>query len=83
MEDSTKQKVEMILRHTNYTEEKAIEKLNEFNHNEIDVVKNYYESKKQNNRQQQPKSLNQQIYKQIRTHLDNAMQSYREKIEQK
>ena len=62
---------------TNYTEEQAIEKLKLFNCDYVKVIKDYMgipEKKKERN----VKSVNQEIFRQIRTKLDNTMKEYRE-----
>ena len=72
-------KIQKVLRQTNYTEEVAREKLGEFNFDEIAVIKNYFgiSDKKEF---QKVKSVNQEIYKQLRGHLDGAMRDYRERL---
>lgn len=68
-------KIQIILRQTDYTEEEAREKMVEFNNNHIVVIKNFMgvniKDKKEN-----IKSVNQEIYKQLRTNLDTAMREY-------
>jgi hypothetical protein len=68
------EKVEMILRQTDYTEEEAKNKLKEFNYDHIQVVKSYLgiTEKKEN----PIKNVNQEIYKQIRYKLDSTMREY-------
>jgi hypothetical protein len=68
------EKVEMILRQTDYTEEEAKNKLKEFNYDHIQVVKSYLgiPEKKEN----PIKNVNQEIYKQIRYKLDSTMREY-------
>lgn len=79
-QQSTEGKIQIILRQTNYTEEIARIKLEEFNNNEIAVIRDYFGIK--DKKETTPiKSINQEIYKQLRTHLDGAMKTYREKIE--
>jgi len=84
-------KIKLILSQTNYNKEEALLKLKEFDNNEINVIKNYLgiviEEKSNNNlcnefgfsTKRQLKSINQEIYKQIRLSLDNSMTHYREK----
>lgn len=69
--------VQKVISQTNYTEEEAKEKLRLFNCDYIMVIKDYMgiPVKKSNS----VKSVNQEIFKQIRTNLDTAMRSYREK----
>ena len=68
------EKVEMILRQTDYTEEEAKNKLKEFNYDHIQVVKSYLGIP-----EKKPvpiKTVNQEIYKQIRYRLDSNMREY-------
>lgn len=75
------EKIQMVLRQTDYTADQAKEKLEAFNYNEINVIKDYMgiDMKKQESNNKQSSSINQQIYKQIRTKLDGSMREYREK----
>ena len=71
-------KIQIILRQTDYTEEKAIEKLKEHNFDEIKVIKCYFgivEKKPQIN------SVNQEIYKQIRYRLNSNMREYQDRVD--
>jgi hypothetical protein len=70
-------KVDIILRQTNFTKEEALIKLKEHNFDEIATIKSYFgiQSKKTEN----VKSVNQEIYKQLRTRLDSNMRSYEER----
>ena len=73
-------KIQIILRQTDYTEEKAREKLSAFNFDEMDVIRDYFGiSKKKESKQ--ITSINQEIYKQMRGHLDGAMKNYRERVD--
>ena len=69
--------VKKIMSQTNYTEEQAIEKLKLFNCDYIQVLKDFMGIPEK----QKPKvkSINQEIYRQIRTNLDITMKEYREK----
>ena len=69
--------INIIMSQTNYTEEEAIQKLKLFNYDYMKVIKNYMgiNDKKDTT----IKSVNQEIYKQIRTTLDSSMKGYREK----
>ena len=76
--------IEIIVRQTDYTEEIAFNKLKEFNYDYMKVIKDFLGivTKKQ------PviKSVNQEIYKQIRYKLDSSMRDYnirKEKCEKK
>lgn len=69
--------VKKIMSQTNYTEEQAIEKLKLFNCDYMQVLKDFMGIPEK----QKPKvkSINQEIYRQIRTNLDITMKEYREK----
>ena len=61
----------MVMRHTNYTIEEAIEYLKKYNNNEINVIKNYLgDTHTPPIHQLKIVSLNQEIYKQIRSKLN-------------
>jgi hypothetical protein len=76
--DDLNKHVKLIMSQTNYTEEQAIEKLKLFNCDYMRVLKDYMGiPEKKNDRK--IKSVNQEIYRQIRTTLDNTMKDYREK----
>jgi hypothetical protein len=68
------EKVEMILRQTDYTEEEAKNKLNEFNYDHIQVIKTYLGITEK--KAPPVKTVNQEIYKQIRYKLDATMREY-------
>jgi hypothetical protein len=75
--DDLNKHVKNVMSQTNYTEEQAIEKLKLFNCDYMRVIKDYMgipEKKKERN----VKSVNQEIFRQIRTKLDNTMKEYRE-----
>jgi hypothetical protein len=67
-----------VMTQTNYTREEAREKLKLFNCDYMRVLKDYMgiPEKKE---EKKVKSVNQEIYKQIRHTLDNSMKEYREK----
>jgi hypothetical protein len=72
-------KIQIILRQTDYTEDKAREKLQEFGYNEIAVIKDYFGITEK--KAPPIKSVNQAIYKQLRSHLDGAMRDYRDRVD--
>jgi hypothetical protein len=78
MEFYNEDDINTILTQTNYTREEAITKLALFNNNPICVIKNYMgiPLKKE---EPKKKTLNQEIFRQIRTKLDTSMREYREK----
>lgn len=66
--------IQIILRQTDYTEEIAKEKLIENGGDHILVIKKYMGL---DDKKQEPvKSLNQEIYKQLRYKLDSSMREY-------
>lgn len=76
--DDLKEHVKKVMSQTNYTEEQAIEKLKLFNCDYMRVLKDYMgiSEKKE---APKVKSVNQEIFRQIRTNLDSSMREYREK----
>jgi len=77
--DQIDAKVEIILRQTNYTSEQAKEKLQQFNFNEEEVIRDYFGVAKKTI-PQKITSVNQTIYKQLRGYLDGAMKNYHERV---
>jgi Tfp pilus assembly PilM family ATPase len=76
--DDVDEHVKKVISLTNYTDEEAKEKLRLFNCDYMLVLKDYMgiSTKK---KEQPVKSVNQEIYRQIRQKLDNTMKDYREK----
>jgi hypothetical protein len=77
--DQIDAKVQIILRQTNYTPEQAREKLQQFDFNEEEVIRDYFGIAKKTTTQKMT-SVNQTIYKQLRGYLDGAMKNYRERV---
>ena len=75
--DDLNKNVKIVMSQTNYTEEESIEKLKLFNSDYMLVLKDYMGIPEK--KEEKVKSANQEIYKQIRTRLDNTMREYREK----
>ena len=75
--DDVKMRINTVMSHTNYTEDEAIDKLQLFNSDYMRVIKDYMGIPEQ---KEQPKckSVNQEIYRQLRTKLDTSMKDYRE-----
>jgi hypothetical protein len=73
--DSLSTNIDIILRQTNYSEGEAREKLFEHNNDYIAVIKAYLGVNK-NVTKPEIKSVNQEIYKQMRFKLDSAMRDY-------
>ena len=65
-EIDTEKLLKTITMQTDYTKEIALEKLKEFNYDSMAVIRSYLGT---NNKKDKPKSLNQQIYSEIRNHL--------------
>jgi hypothetical protein len=73
------EKIDMILRQTNYTEQEANDNLKVFNNDPILVIKHYFGINSKNN-SKPVVSLNQEIYKQLRYKLDSSILEYNNKI---
>ena len=67
----------IVSRQTNYTLDEIKDKLIEYNYVYTDVIKEYMGIKKE--KPQPIKSLNQEIYRQIRIKLDEATRDFNEK----
>jgi hypothetical protein len=78
---ATQEKIGIIVRQTNYTEEEAQIKLRENNGNHVTVIKNYMgiEEKKE----RIVGSVNQEIYRQLRHKLDDSVREYNKKQQEK
>lgn len=77
--DKIDDNVQIILRQTDYTEEIAKEKLKEFNYDHMAVIRAYFGIPEK--KPQTVKSVNQEIYKQLRHRLDGNMRNYQERVE--
>jgi len=73
------EKIQIILRQTDYTEEIAKEKLKEFNYDHIAVVKSFFGITEK--KEPPISSVNQEIYRQIRYKLDASMREYNQRKE--
>lgn len=65
-EIDTEKLLNTIITQTDYNREFALEKLKQFNFDPMCVIRDYLGT---SNKKQKPKSLNQQIYSEIRHHL--------------
>lgn len=74
--EHTEDLAEIVQRQTSYSFEESIEKLKQHNNNHIDVIKEYMGIKP---KEVKVKSINQEIFKQIRHKLDNSMKEYNNK----
>jgi hypothetical protein len=79
MEPTDVDTVQIIMRQTNYSEEIAKEKLQEFNYDHMAVIRAYFGISEK--KQFPIKSVNQEIYKQLRYKLDSNMRNYQERVE--
>jgi citrate lyase synthetase len=77
--DQIEDKVQIVLRQTDYTKEQAREKLKEYGFDEIATIKAYLGITEKN--APQIKSVNQEIYKQLRCKLDSNMRNYQERVD--
>jgi len=75
------ERIQMIMRQTDYTEEQVIQKLIAFNDDHIKVIKDFMGISEK--KAPQIKSVNQEIYKQIRGKLDDSMRVYNSEQEVK
>jgi hypothetical protein len=66
----TQEKIEKIIRQTNYTETVAREKLLEFRFDELFVIKDYFGIPDKKIAKTSKTSLNQEIYRQLRTKMN-------------
>jgi len=76
--NNLEQDVTKIMTQTNYTKEEATNKLILFNYDYIKVIKDYMNIPEKKT-ETKVKSVNQEIFRQIRIKLDNSMKDYREK----
>jgi len=76
--DDLNEHLQKVMSQTNYSEEEAKEKLRLFNCDYMRVIRDYMgiPDKKE---ERKIKSVNQEIFRQIRTKLDSSMKEYREK----
>lgn len=75
--DDLDKHVKIVMSQTNYTQEQSIDKLKLFNCDHMRVIRDYMGIPEKKEKEK-VKSTNQEIYKQIRTRLDNTMKEYRE-----
>jgi hypothetical protein len=75
------EKIQMILRQTDYSEEEAQVKLVECNHDPILVIKQFLGITEK--KAPPIVSVNQEIYKQLRSKLDSSMREYQCRTEKR
>jgi len=76
--DQIDEKVQKILRQTDYTKEVALNKLRENNYDEILTIKDYFGIT--DKKTVKIKSINQEIYRQLRNKLDSNMKEYTTRV---
>ena len=79
--DLIDEKIQKIMRQTDYDEVIAREKLSENGFDEIATIKAYLGITEK--KVPVVKSLNQEIYKQLRYKLDSSMRDYKERVEKR
>ena len=72
----TETKIQIIVGQTDYTEETAREKLIEHNNDEILVIKEYFGININNNSNNKIKSINQEIYRQLRIKMHTVSNEF-------
>ena len=72
------QYIHFIMTQTNYTFEESTHKLNIHNNNYVNVIKEYMDIPFCKPTPNKIKSVNQEIYKQIRKELNNGIKKYNE-----
>jgi hypothetical protein len=77
--DQIEEKVQKILRQTDYTEEVAREKLKEHSYDEIAAIKSYLGITEK--KAPIAKSVNQEIFRQLRHKLDANMRDYQSRFD--
>ena len=80
-EEEMTEKIGIVIRQTNYTSELAREKLLIANMDHIKVIKEYCGITEK--KAPPVKSLQQQIYKEIRHHLDDSIREFNQKQDKK
>ena len=77
--DQIDEKIQKVMRQTDYSENVAREKLKEYNFDEIATIKAYLGITEK--KALPVKSVNQEIYKQLRTRLNSNMKDYQSRVE--
>jgi hypothetical protein len=79
MNDINEEHINMIMRQTDYTRETAQQKLQEHKNDLMSVIREYMAPSSNASAQVPKKSVNQQIYKEIRGLMDDASRNYANK----
>ena len=77
--DQIDEKIQKIMRQTDYSENVAREKLKEYNFDEIATIKAYLGITEK--KALPVKSVNQEIYKHLRSRLNSNMKDYQSRVE--
>ena len=77
--DQIDEKIQKVMRQTDYSENIAREKLKEYNFDEIATIKDYLGITEK--KIIPVKSVNQEIYKQLRSRLNSNMKDYQTRVE--
>jgi hypothetical protein len=77
--DQIDEKIQKVMRQTDYSEDVAREKLKEHNFDEIVTIKAYLGITEK--KAPQVKSVNQEIYRQLRSKLNANMRDYQSRVE--
>ena len=77
--DQIDEKIQKVMRQTDYSENVAREKLKEYNFDEIATIKDYLGISEK--KALPVKSVNQEIYKQLRSRLNSNMKDYQSRVE--
>ena len=77
--DQIDEKIQKVMRQTDYSENIAREKLKEYNFDEIATIKDYLGITEK--KVIPVKSVNQEIYKQLRSRLNSNMKDYQTRVE--
>jgi hypothetical protein len=77
--DQIDEKIQKVMRQTDYSENVAREKLKEYNFDEIATIKAYLGITEK--KALPVKSVNQEIYKQLRSKLNSNMRDYQERVD--
>ncbi len=79
--EATQEKIQIILRQTDYSQEDAREKLDEYEGDYIRVIKAYMGIAEK--KAPSIKSVNQEIYRQLRYKMDDSIKAYNHKQQEK
>jgi hypothetical protein len=78
MADNNEELVEIVLRQTTFSRDEVIEKLEKNENNYVKVIEEFMGINK--NKQKNNLTLNQQIYKEIRSVMDNSTNNFRNNL---